>query len=177
MESTFILGISFKEGVLALSPILIQETTETLFRNLISLEQCLPRCRPIFTSYAILMDNLINTTHDIEVLSDAKIVENWLNPDDAVKFFNRLYHDTFVIEFYYPFLCNALRRYHERRWPRWRAALMRNYLNTPWKATSTVAAVVLVVLTFLQAFFQIYDIFNKNSMNSGRKLLRDLHFP
>ncbi|PON95335.1 hypothetical protein TorRG33x02_088570 [Trema orientale] len=68
--SESILDIKFRkdEGVLEIPPLFIQETTEPLFRNLISLEQCLPNCEGLITSYAILFDNLVSSTKDMEIL-------------------------------------------------------------------------------------------------------------
>ena len=63
-ESRGLLDIKFDNGVLEIPQLLIQETTESFFRNIISFEQCYPNCEPRFTSYAILLDNLINTAKD-----------------------------------------------------------------------------------------------------------------
>ncbi|XWS30487.1 hypothetical protein CRYUN_Cryun24cG0121800 [Craigia yunnanensis] len=91
-----ILDMKFRYGALEIPSLLIQETTETIFRNLISYEQCLSNCRPIFTSYTKIMDNLIDTSNDMEILCKKKIFDNWLSPEDATEFFNKLYNDTYV---------------------------------------------------------------------------------
>ncbi|PKI60367.1 hypothetical protein CRG98_019303 [Punica granatum] len=135
--------------------ITIQEVTEALFRNIISFEQCSQKCLPVFTSYAILLDNLINTPEDVDRLSKKGIVDNWLNPEDATKFFNKLYHDAYVKEFYYPKLCSDVKRYYRKSWPSWRASLVRNYFSTPWVVASTFAAIFLLVLTFLQTLYSV----------------------
>ncbi|PKI60364.1 hypothetical protein CRG98_019300 [Punica granatum] len=112
--------------------ITIQEVTEALFRNIISFEQCSQNCLPVFTSYAILLDNLINSPEDVDRLSKKEIVDNWLNPEDATKFFNELYHDAYVKDFYYPKLCYDVKRYYQMSWPSWRTSLVQNYFSTPW---------------------------------------------
>ena len=96
-----ILDITFEKGVLEMSPLFIQETTEPLFRNLISFDQCCPKVESVITSYAILMDNLINTNKDMEILCKNKVIENWLNVEDATRFFNQLYDDTYIKENFY----------------------------------------------------------------------------
>ena len=85
--SQSILDIRFirKTGILEIPTLLIQETTETVFRNLIGLEQCCPNYEPIVTSYAVLMDNLINNNKDIQILIKSKTIFSWLNIDDATK--------------------------------------------------------------------------------------------
>ncbi|XP_031382740.1 UPF0481 protein At3g47200-like [Punica granatum] len=149
------LDISFKNGVLEVSQITIQEVTEALFRNIISFEQCSQNCLPVFTSYAILLDNLINSPEDVDRLSKKEIVDNWLNPEDATKFFNELYHDAYVKDFYYPKLCYDVKRYYQMSWPSWRTSLVQNYFSTPWVVASTFAAIFLLVLTFLQTLYSV----------------------
>ncbi|KAB1223902.1 hypothetical protein CJ030_MR2G023341 [Morella rubra] len=90
-NSESILDIEFVDGVLTIPPLQVQETTETAFRNLISFEQCYSDCEARLTSYATLIDNLINTTKDVEILCENEIIDNWLNAEDAVQFFNKLY--------------------------------------------------------------------------------------
>jgi hypothetical protein len=50
---------------------------ETVFRNLINFEQCYPNCEARFTSYAILVDNLINSAKDADILNKNDITDNW----------------------------------------------------------------------------------------------------
>ena len=154
-ESRSILDIKFDNGVLEIPPLLTHETTESFFRNIIGFEQCYPNCEPRFTSYAILLDNLINTTKDIDVLSENKIIENWLSAEDAVPFFNKLYYNANVKEIYYQSLCKKVNEYCNRRWPRWHAMLVHNYFNTPWAILSTIAAAILLILSFLQTWYTI----------------------
>ena len=155
--SKSILDIKFDKGkgVLKIPPLLIQETTETTLRNLISFEQCYPNCEHRFTSYAILIDSLINSAKDAEILSKKKILVNWLNPEDAAQFFNKLYHNTHVYKYYYGSLSSKLSWYCEQRWPKWRTGLVRNYFNTPWAILSTTAAAILLILSFVQTWYTI----------------------
>lgn len=75
-ESKGILDIKFTDGALEIPPLQIHEITETFFRNLICFEQCYPDCEPRFTSYAVLIDNLINNAKDVHILIENKIIEN-----------------------------------------------------------------------------------------------------
>jgi hypothetical protein len=148
--SKSILDIKFADGVLEIPSLLIQDTTETLFLNLISYEQCYPDCETRFTSYAVLLDNLINTTKDLEILCDKEIIRNWMDPEAVTIFFNKLYNNIAVKEFYYANLCEKVHSHCQRHWPGWRAKLVHKYFNTPWSVLSTLAAVILLILTFLQ---------------------------
>ncbi|KAM3761202.1 hypothetical protein ACB098_01G250100 [Castanea mollissima] len=155
-ESGGILDIEFNNGVLKIPPLDIQETTEALFRNIISFEQCYPNCEPRLTSYAVLLDNLINTRKDVDILRKNKIINNWVNPEDVIPFFNKLYYNAFVKDIYYKSIYSKVNIYYNRRWPRWRAMLVRNYLNTPCAILSTTAAAILLILSFIQTWYAIY---------------------
>ncbi|XVE67721.1 hypothetical protein DITRI_Ditri09bG0011200 [Diplodiscus trichospermus] len=72
-------------GILEMPSLLIQETTETILRNLISFKQCYPNCAPRVTSYAVLLSHLINTPKDLDILCDTGIIDNWLIPEDSTK--------------------------------------------------------------------------------------------
>ncbi|KAJ6776843.1 hypothetical protein OIU74_000922 [Salix koriyanagi] len=154
-----LLDIKFNinDGSLEIPSLLIQETTEVVIRNLISYEQCSPQCTDRITSYAVLLDNLINTTKDMDILTRSKIITNWLNPEEAMQFFNKLYHDACLKTYYYQTLCQDVSKYHGRRWPRWRALLMRNYFGTPWATVSMLAAATLLILTIVQTIFTVMN--------------------
>ncbi|KAE8037731.1 hypothetical protein FH972_010296 [Carpinus fangiana] len=154
-KSANMFDIKFRNGVLEIPQIRIHEITETFIKNLISYEQCYPSSDDTITSYAILLDNLIDTTKDVEILRERNILSICMNSEDAVQFFNKLYHTTCVNNFKYVALCKDLNAHCQKRWPRWRAVLVRRYFNTPWAGLSTVAAVTLLILSFLQTFFSI----------------------
>ncbi|KAF3435212.1 hypothetical protein FNV43_RR22299 [Rhamnella rubrinervis] len=149
------MNINFVNGVIEIPPLIIEETTEPMFRNMIAYEQCFHRCFDKVTSYAVLMDNLINSSKDVEHLSDCGIIDNWLSAEKASMLFNNLYNDTLVTNFYYATLCGRVNKYYMTKWHRWRATLMRDYFKTPWTIISTVGAFILLVLTFLQTFYSI----------------------
>ncbi|KAH7518836.1 hypothetical protein FEM48_Zijuj09G0213600 [Ziziphus jujuba var. spinosa] len=159
-SSDNMMDIVFTNGTFEIPPFSIEETTEPIFRNLIAFEQCYHSCEDKITSYAILMDNLINTSKDVEILSDKGIIDNWLSAEDASQYFNRLYNDTFVTTFFYSELCKDVNEYYRAKWPKWRAILFRDYLTNPWTIISLVAAFVLLVLTFLQTFYSIKQFYS-----------------
>ncbi|KAJ6314829.1 hypothetical protein OIU78_018337 [Salix suchowensis] len=156
-EHRSILDIKFKNGSLEMPSLLIQETTEVIIRNLISYEQCSPQCDDRITSYAVLLDSLINTTKDMDILSRSRIITNWLNPEEATQFFNKLYHDAFLKKYYYQKLHRDVNKYYRRRCPRWRALLMRNYFGTPWAIVSIIAVATLLILTVVQTIFTVMN--------------------
>ncbi|KAF9666263.1 hypothetical protein SADUNF_Sadunf16G0211400 [Salix dunnii] len=153
-EHKSILDIKFNNGSLEIPSLLIQETTEVIIRNLISYEQCSPQCTDRITSYAVLLSNLINTTKDMDIVTSSGIITNWLSPEEAMQFFNKLYHDAYLKNYYYLKLHREVNKYYQCRCPRWRAMLMRNYFGTPWAIVSMFAAATLFILT-VQTIFTI----------------------
>ncbi|GMI76828.1 hypothetical protein like AT3G50120 [Hibiscus trionum] len=149
-----VLDIKFTNGCLEIPSLLIQETTETIFRNLIAYEQCWTHCPPIFTCYAKLLDNLIDTNNDMEILCKSEIFDNWLSLDDSTQFFNNLYNDTYVKEFYYSELSDKLDGHCRRWWPQWRAYYVHNYFTKPWAIAAQIYAVIMLVLTVWQTYIK-----------------------
>jgi hypothetical protein len=109
--SKSILDIKFIDGVLEIPPLVIHDTIETVFRNLISYEQCHPKYEARVTSYAMLLNNLIIIAKDMDILCENQIIINWLNHEDAAQLFNKLYHNTFVKHYYYTKLCEQVNFY------------------------------------------------------------------
>ncbi|MQL99755.1 hypothetical protein Taro_032480 [Colocasia esculenta] len=69
------LKVSFAGGLLEIPFLKVESSTSSKLRNLIALEQCCPQVRSYFTSYAILMDNIINTEGDVAILLGSNIIE------------------------------------------------------------------------------------------------------
>ncbi|KAJ6754430.1 PROTEIN putative (DUF247)-RELATED-RELATED [Salix purpurea] len=154
-EHRSILDIKFNNGSLEMPSLLIQETTEVIFRNLISYEQCSPQCTDRITSYAVLLGNLINSTKDMDILTRSGIITNWLNPEEAMQFFNKLYHNAYLKKYYYLKLNREVNMHYRGRCPRWHALLMRNHFGTPLAIVSIFAAAILLILTIVQTIFII----------------------
>ncbi|KAE8697103.1 putative Calcium-binding EF-hand family protein [Hibiscus syriacus] len=149
-----VLDIKFNNGCLEIPSLLIQETTEPIFQNLIAYEQCFGHCQPIFTCYAKLLDNLIDTNNDMEILCKNEIIDNWLSLEDSTQFFNNLYNDTYIKEFYYLGLSDKLDSHCRRWWPRWRAAYVHNYFTKPWAIAAQIYAVIMFFLTVWQTYIK-----------------------
>ncbi|XVF60081.1 hypothetical protein PTKIN_Ptkin08bG0014800 [Pterospermum kingtungense] len=156
VASSSILDIRFRNGVLEIPSLLIQETTETIFRNMISYEQSYPNCSPRVTSYAVLLSHLINTPKDLDILCDTGIIDNWLIQEDSTKFFKTLYHDSYVKEFHYLRLCEQVNGYCRSWWSRWHAFYKQNYFGKPWAIVSEFAVAILLILTFIQTYYIVF---------------------
>ncbi|KAF7831395.1 UPF0481 protein [Senna tora] len=95
-----LLELKFSGRHLEIPQILLHHKTETIFRNMIALEQCHYPSEPYITDYALLMDCLINTSKDVDVLVHKDIIINMLgDSSDMVKLFNGLCKDIGHINF------------------------------------------------------------------------------
>ncbi|KAK1292903.1 putative UPF0481 protein [Acorus calamus] len=153
--------LSFKDGVMEIPTLYINDNIVPRLRNLIAFEQCYPTDLYI-SYYSLLMDNLIYTTKDVKVLRDAGIlVINRVSDEEVVRIFNnnRMSKDVYAVpqqkeldQVYYD-----VNKYCDSRWHKWRAVLARDYFDSPWKIISIVAAVILLALTVLQTYYTIAD--------------------
>lgn len=167
MGELFQVSFDKKAGLLKLPQLTVNDTTETFFRNLIAFEQCENDDKYI-TSYIILMDSLINTAEDVELLVEHKIIDNLLGESQLVAdLFNTLYKE--VIEdqrkFCFADICNDLDEYskdwfHQWKssWFKWKLILENNYFNNPWSVVSFIAAVIVIILTIVQTVCSILGL-------------------
>ncbi|KAK4566669.1 hypothetical protein RGQ29_002794 [Quercus rubra] len=136
-------------GVLKIPALELNDWTEVLIRNIMALEQTCYIEYAYFTDYFLLMDSLIDTTKDVDLLCDKKNLVNCLGDNDAAKsMINDLNKGIISVTKRddYVDLCNKLNR------------LLHQYFSTPWRAASTVAAIILLVLTFIQTVCSIIQV-------------------
>ncbi|XP_030534253.1 UPF0481 protein At3g47200-like [Rhodamnia argentea] len=172
-----VLDVVFRDGTLEMSHLIVHEWTEVYFRNMIAYEQCHHDYKYI-SSYAILMDSLIDTPDDIDILTHCGILENQLkSTDDVASLFNSLYKETMreSSQFFYSSQCESLNAYSRTWWHQCMAAcyrsrviLKRDYFSNPWSGISVVVAVVLLVLTVVQTACSLMDTYS----GDARRLFR-----
>ncbi|XP_035549742.1 uncharacterized protein LOC108994363 [Juglans regia] len=104
------LDVKFEEGrKMKMPAIVIEENTESLFRNLIAFEHCDPRKGYEITSYAALLDCLIKSPEDARHLEQKHILRIiGLSNEDRASFLMRLLYnnDTSFHGFLYSDLCH-----------------------------------------------------------------------
>ncbi|XP_042503537.1 UPF0481 protein At3g47200-like isoform X2 [Macadamia integrifolia] len=153
-----LLDISFKEGVLAIPCINIQDWTESLLRNMICFEQLHCVAPRYITDYASLLDSFIDSSKDVILLREHGIIKSLLGDHEQVSLlFNKLVKEVNVDagDFYFCDICQDLNAYYRVIWHSWKANLRHTYFNTPWTVISVLAAAVLLVLTLLQTIYTI----------------------
>ncbi|KAM7257200.1 hypothetical protein ACFE04_012941 [Oxalis oulophora] len=163
LKKTNLFEIKFHDGILEIPEILIENRTESFLRNLIAYEQCSLYIIPIYIfDYVIVMDRLINSEKDVELLRRCGIIENTLGNDEVVaKMFNSMC--TFVAisgPFHYSQLFKDVNKHCAKKWNYLKAKLSRDYFNTPWAWISFLAAVIILLLTLTQTNYAVLAYYN-----------------
>nr|CAD1823510.1 unnamed protein product [Ananas comosus var. bracteatus] len=164
MHSSF-LDVAFHDGVLEIPFLSVENSTLSRFTNLVAFEQC-SGCKEeeaYMTSYAMFMDCLIDTPADVAILHRRGFLENKLASDEELAvFFNQLSECATIDheKHYLAGLFRDVRKYCDSRWPKWRAKLVRDYFSNPWAILSLIAAVVVLIFTFLQTFYTIFTYYH-----------------
>ncbi|KAM3702464.1 hypothetical protein ACJW31_04G027700 [Castanea mollissima] len=159
--SGYCVDIKFENGVLKIPIIELDDLTEVVVRNIMALEQTRYIKNSYLTDYFILLDLLINTRKDVDLLCDKKILVNYLGDHNSVKsMINNLNKDIAwsMSRGDYFKLCERLNGFYENPWHDRKATLKREYFSTPWRTASTVAAIILLVLTFIQTTCSIIPL-------------------
>lgn len=68
------LDVTFQNGVMEMAQLIFDGDTWTLFRNLTAFEQCHKLANPVVTAYVLLMNSVIDTAADVQLLKRDKIV-------------------------------------------------------------------------------------------------------
>ncbi|KAK7858474.1 hypothetical protein CFP56_012292 [Quercus suber] len=109
------------------------------------------------TDYFLMMSSLAQSIEDMELLRHLKIVQGFdYKTDDALlSIVQDLCRDIESIDMNHDYILTfkKLKKFHNR--PRnlmhmWKKPLKRDYFSNPWRTASTIAAIILLVLTFIQ---------------------------
>nr|XP_043619861.1 UPF0481 protein At3g47200-like [Erigeron canadensis] len=142
----FIREASFEIPVLC-----IKDSTPSFLRNLIAYTQCYPLSRHYVTSFAFLMDKLIDTKDDVSLLVKANVLKHNLGArEDITNLFNNICNAVVLRDFYYADEWKKLDAYCKRFWPRILISLSHLYKSTTWKTLTVIAAMAIFALTLLQ---------------------------
>ncbi|XP_028802543.1 UPF0481 protein At3g47200-like [Neltuma alba] len=162
--SKCLLDLEFSRSVLQIPQIKVEDKTEFLFRNVTALEQCHYPFQTYFCDYILVLDNLVNTSKDVEVLAHEKIISNWLgDAKEVATLINGLGKNISHCNFNKEHLdiSKKLNEFYEDPWHKKKAALRRDYCNTPWQTVASIAAIILLILTITQTVCSILQVVQK----------------
>jgi len=153
-------NIEFEEGVLKIPQLEVDHSFERLVRNIMALEQCCYPSEAYVCSYIKFMDNLINSAEDVGLLVRKGIILNRLGDDAAVS--NIINHfcenigDSYTC---FGDISEKINGHSESRFNRMKATLKLVYFPNIWRGTATVAAAILLILTFIQTIASVKSAF------------------
>jgi len=160
-KSLLDLTYSKRDGAVSMPMLNIDDITEVLFKNMMVYEQCHPSAGDIIRQYVEILDFLINTEKDVDILVNKKIIVNLTgDANKVVTMINNLTSNIPTPDFnsHYFSICNSLNEFYDNPRNKYKAIFIHEYFNTPWKIASTIAAIVLLLLTFIQTVCSILSI-------------------
>nr|XP_048322729.1 uncharacterized protein LOC125420216 [Ziziphus jujuba var. spinosa] len=138
----------------------VQDNTKCIFRNVMALEQFVYPTEPRNCNYIFLLDQLIDTVEDVEMLVDKRIIENWLGSNRAVAdLVNTLVNQIETTRFFYTDICDKLNKYHSKKLNVARSTLNRVYFKDIWTGSSTVVGLVFLVFSLFSTYSTIKSLF------------------
>lgn len=155
------LNIKFENGVLYIPELMLENHTESQLRNLVAFEQCHYPRESFVVDYVLFLDSLIYDRKDVEVLVNHGIILNSPgSSEDVYRLFSNISKGTTYSRgsFYYADVCRRLNEYCGTPWNRWKAILRQDYFSNPWSMISTIAAIVLLILTVIQTYCDIVQL-------------------
>lgn len=155
------IAFEFKNGVLEIPRLELYDQTEALIRNVMAFEQYCFGEKTYIRDYYLLLDCVVNTIGDIDLLCDKGIIRNYLGDNKAAtSLVNKLnIHVSWSgINPNHNRIFKELNAFYQKPWHKWKATLRHQYFSTPWRIASTIAAIILLVFTFIQTVCSIIQI-------------------
>ncbi|XP_050282431.1 UPF0481 protein At3g47200-like isoform X2 [Quercus robur] len=141
---------------LVIPPFVINHGTEHIFRNIMALEQCHYPKEAYICNYIVLLDFLINTRDDAELLVDKKIIVHSLGSNKEVaKMVNKLGKEIVEKNSCYLKVAENLNEHYENWWNKNIASLKTVYFRDIWRGTATFVGIIVLLVTignFLRPF-------------------------
>ncbi|CAN6172780.1 unnamed protein product [Urochloa humidicola] len=136
----------------------LDSNTEVVLRNLVAYEAAAAAGPLVLARYTELMNGIIDTDEDVALLRRRGVVLNRMKSDgEAARLWNgmtrsvRLTKVAFVDR-----AVEEVNRYYNGRWRVKAKRFMRKYVFSSWQVLTFLAAVLMLLLTTLQAFCSVY---------------------
>ncbi|KAL5199531.1 hypothetical protein ABZP36_020734 [Zizania latifolia] len=136
----------------------LDSNTEVMLRNLVAYEASAASGPLVLTRYTELMNGIIDTDEDVALLrrrgvvlnrmkSDGEVTKLWNSMSRSVRLTRVAFMDKAVEE---------VNRYYIGRWRVKAKRFMRKYVFSSWQLLTFLAAIIMLLLTTLQAFCSVY---------------------
>jgi len=155
-----LVNIKFEKGVLKIPQLEVDHSFERLVRNIMALEQCCYPSQAYVCSYIKFMDHLIDSAEDVGLLVRKGIIIHRLGNDAAVSnIINHLCENIGDSYACFGDISEKINHHYESRFNRMKATLKLVYFPNIWRGTATVAAAILLILTFIQTIASVKSAF------------------
>jgi hypothetical protein len=131
--------------------LVIDDDTEAIFRNLMALEQCHYPSKTYICSYVQLLDRLIDSENDVDLLVDKKVIAHHLGSNaDVATLINKLGDRIVVITNecnYFDHIAQKLNDHYEFPLNHFLATLKREYFSNVFRGTATIVGLIVLGFT------------------------------
>ncbi|EOA27098.1 hypothetical protein CARUB_v10023196mg [Capsella rubella] len=158
------LVVRFRHGTIEMPTITVDDFMSSFLENCVAYEQCHVACSKHFTTYATLLDCLMNSYRDVEYLCEQNIIENYFGTDAEIAgFVNSLGKDVAfdITQCYLRDLFKDVNKYYMSGLHVTWAGFKYTYFSSPWSFVSALAAFVLLVLTVVQTIYTVLQAYQK----------------
>ncbi|KAJ3683554.1 hypothetical protein LUZ60_013781 [Juncus effusus] len=159
-----IFHVTFRKPVMKIPQLVIDSTRRTLLMNLLAFEKCVAESERRWTGLMILMNCIIKSKADLEILQQEGVVLNlFASDDEAIKFVGQL-SERLTIDFtdhYYTDIFGAINRHCETRVARYKARFFHQFFNNPWAVISFSSSLMAIVLSTVQTLISVFTYQNR----------------
>ncbi|TXG62553.1 hypothetical protein EZV62_009547 [Acer yangbiense] len=150
----------FEVNELQIPRIEIYDETEGLFRNMMALEMFHYPTQTHICNYVDLLDYLIDTVNDVDLLVEKGIIVNCVGDNKVIaKMFNKLgTYMTTSTHSRYCGIVDRMKTHYNNPWNHAKATLRSGYFSNVWTGIATVAATFLLILTVIQTVCSIMQV-------------------
>ncbi|WCJ44349.1 hypothetical protein M5689_025020 [Euphorbia peplus] len=153
------LDVKFVNGVLKIPFFGVPDVFEHFAQNMMAYEQRHYPYQAYIRSFFFLMNNLIHSGEDVELLVDAGIIVQWLGSSQMfADFISKLCKGMNDHVSCYDDLYEQLNEHYENKWNHRKATLRLVYFSNIWRGTGTIAATLLLFMTLIQAIASIKSL-------------------
>ncbi|EHA8589203.1 UPF0481 protein [Cocos nucifera] len=154
--------IDFKDGVLSLPQITVDDNTECMLLNIVAFEHLHVGTTSEVTSYVCFMDEVIDSAKDVSLLHRKDITKNATGSDKSVaELFGSLSKEvTTDRHCRLRYVRWQVNQYCKTKWHTWRAVLRHRYFSNPWSVISLIGAILIILLAAAQTFYAIYQFYH-----------------
>ncbi|XP_066372848.1 putative UPF0481 protein At3g02645 [Miscanthus floridulus] len=136
----------------------LDSNTEVVLRNLVAYEASAASGPLVLARYTELMNGIIDTDEDVALLRRRGVVLNRMKSDGEVaKLWNGMTRSVRLTKVaFMDRTIEEVNRYYNSRWRVKTKRFMRKYVFSSWQLLTFLAAIMMLLLTTLQAFCSVY---------------------